>query len=263
MSNIVLTCGHTFQTLFRVLPGTLHCSKGKQDERHWMALDGLTFFVWYRTMTSPFLLIASLTMCSHPSSSWEPGGPLYYILSFSFYLSPLWVMQGFFHVYIHAHTPTFMFSLLSVSPAWLCASATMPGARRWGHSPQETWRPDWILTIPTTIQWREDKQTSRTISQCTASVPLLCQPHLHAHSNQSACKQTFFPPLGSILAWLLACRHVYLKSLIHLHTHTCAPANFCPLLYTELCSSLSPAAFFHPLSCFSILHPNPFVHEVI
>lgn len=46
-------------------------------------------------------------------------------------------------------TPTFISSRLSVSPAWLCAGATIPGARRWGHSPRESCRPDQISTIPT------------------------------------------------------------------------------------------------------------------
>lgn len=46
-------------------------------------------------------------------------------------------------------TPTFISSRLSVSPAWLCAAATIPGARRWGHTPRESCRPDQISTIPT------------------------------------------------------------------------------------------------------------------
>lgn len=51
--------------------------------------------------------------------------------------------------HISSPTPTFMSSLLSLSPAWLCAAATIPGARRWGHTPRESCRPDQISTIPT------------------------------------------------------------------------------------------------------------------
>lgn len=113
----------------------------------------------------PVFLIPSLTVCvfSFPFflrarwSSFPPFQNPQLSLTFSLpVLLPLSVMQTHSHLHprshpVHPPQSCVVFSLCP--PAWLCAAATMPGARRWGHSPQESYRPDWTSTIPTTIQW--------------------------------------------------------------------------------------------------------------
>lgn len=106
------------------------------------------------------------SVCLYACFPWEPGGlpfppppffRIHYFLClyvFLFLFCSLSVMQAHSHLLLHSHPlpPPHSCVVFYLSPAWLCAAATIPGARRWGHSPQETCRPDWTPTIPTTIQ---------------------------------------------------------------------------------------------------------------
>lgn len=112
-------------------------------------------------------------------------------------------------------TPTFMLSLLSVSPAWLCAAATIPGARRWGHTPRESCRPDQISTIPTGHQ---------------TNSPAACLPQC----------ATFFLPVIQLKTFICAIMHIFFFPDRHYYRKpsfllllpcisTCLPLPFLPL----------------------------------
>lgn len=82
-------------------------------------------------------------------------------------------------------TPTFMLSLLSVSPAWLCAAATIPGARRWGHTPRESCRPDQISTIPT------GHETNSPAACLPQHATFFCLSYSLRHSSVQSCAFSF------------------------------------------------------------------------
>lgn len=189
----------------------------------------------------PVWPIPSLTLCvfsllSFLRARWSSflfflssfQSPLLFLSLFPFLsFSPLSlsVMQAHSHLHPRSHpspSPTFMRSFLSPSPAWLCAAATMPGARRWGHSPRESCRPDWTPTIPTAIPPQSThlpQHTPRLWDGFTST------PMQHTH-KQIIC--------GKLIVARPLCVHadrdkhtptcmstsVHMLAIKHIHTHT-------------------------------------------